>query len=256
MLTNFRKALAQRANRTELYSGSDYWNEKAAAYDGSSVSMWRNQTLNDLYHAEQTQRLAAALADVHGQSLLDVGCGTGRMSRHFARLGARVTGVDFAESAVEIARAESDGLDIDYRTLSIFDLTDEARYDHVASWGSLTVACKDEADFRDTIRRMVRATKPGGRLMMFEPFHNSFLRRVLKLSRRRVIGILEEEGLSVQAAEHFHFWPVRLALAYFAWPGWLTRFGHACGALVLNGILRRKRFGDYQFILAVKPEAG
>ncbi len=212
MLNRFRKALIQRANRTELYSGSEYWNSKAADYEGSSVSMWRNQTLNDLYHAEQTSRLARALEAVDGKCLLDVGCGTGRMSRHFASLGAQVTGIDFAASAVEIARRESQGLEIDYRCLSVFDLDDEALYDVVASWGSLTVACKTEDDFRDAVRRMIRALKPGGRLLMFEPFHASFLRRVLKLSRSRVLAILAGRRPYRDRGRTFPF------LARAAWP--------------------------------------
>lgn len=253
LIQKFRNALHQRAHRTDLYSKKDYWNDKAEKYDGSSVSMWGNKTLNELFHREQTMRVTEYVPDISGKSLLDVGCGTGRMSRHFASLGANVIAVDFAASAVEIAKAEPSKFEIDYRCQSIFDLNENAKFDVVASWGSLTVACRDENEFRDAVRRMVCALVPGGSLMMFEPFHHSFLHRVLKLSRKQVLSILEEEGLEVKTAEHFHFWPTRLALAFIDWPAWLTHLGHKMGQFVLATILRRSRFGDYQFIGAVKP---
>ena len=52
-----------------------------------------------------------------GLRLLDIGCGGGLLSEPMARLGAEVTGVDAAESALPVARhhAEISGLRIDYR---------------------------------------------------------------------------------------------------------------------------------------------
>lgn len=43
-----------------------------------------------------------------GQSLLDVGCGTGWFTRRFAHAGLVVTGVDVDASAIEFARQRSD----------------------------------------------------------------------------------------------------------------------------------------------------
>jgi ubiquinone/menaquinone biosynthesis C-methylase UbiE len=48
----------------------------------------------------------AALGEVRGLRLLDVGCGTGRHSIRLARAGARVTAMDFSEEMLAKARAK------------------------------------------------------------------------------------------------------------------------------------------------------
>jgi 2-polyprenyl-6-hydroxyphenyl methylase/3-demethylubiquinone-9 3-methyltransferase len=55
--------------------------------------------------------------DLSGLALLDVGCGAGLASEAFARMGARVTGLEAAPEALAAARdhAAAGGLDIDYR---------------------------------------------------------------------------------------------------------------------------------------------
>ena len=42
--------------------------------------------------------------DVVGLTVLDAGCGTGYLSRKLHDQGARITGVDFSERMIEIAR--------------------------------------------------------------------------------------------------------------------------------------------------------
>ena len=44
--------------------------------------------------------------DVSGLAVLDAGCGTGYLSRKLHDRGARVTGMDFSERMIEIARAD------------------------------------------------------------------------------------------------------------------------------------------------------
>src|SRR5262249_29219246 len=58
--------------------------------------------------------------DVRGLAVLDAGCGTGYLSRKLRDKGAVVTGVDFAERMIEIARAGHP--DIDFRVDSCTEL--------------------------------------------------------------------------------------------------------------------------------------
>jgi len=84
-------------------------------------------------HPEQSDPLSpqdGERAGVRGQSVrseapawthLDVGCGGGLVAEPFARLGARVTGLDADAQAINVARthAVGVGLDIDYHAQSI-----------------------------------------------------------------------------------------------------------------------------------------
>src|SRR5579885_2440295 len=63
--------------------------------------------------------------DLHGKSVLDIGCNAGFYSMEMKRRGAdRVLGVDFDPDYLAQARfaAEVAGLDIEYRQLSVYDV--------------------------------------------------------------------------------------------------------------------------------------
>jgi 2-polyprenyl-3-methyl-5-hydroxy-6-metoxy-1,4-benzoquinol methylase len=72
-----------------------------ARYD--EIAEWYEQWIGD------APPLIAAHADllpaVTGDRVLDIACGQGRMSRHLARLGAEVVGVDISAAMLVKARA-------------------------------------------------------------------------------------------------------------------------------------------------------
>ena len=61
---------------------------------------------------------------LEGVRILDVGCGGGLLCEPLTRLGARVTGIDAAETNIRIAalHARQSGLEIDYRHAAAEDL--------------------------------------------------------------------------------------------------------------------------------------
>jgi len=64
-------------------------------------------------------------ADLHGKTVLDIGCNAGFYSMEMKRRGAaRVLGVDFDDDYLAQARfaAEVEGLDIEFRQLSVYDV--------------------------------------------------------------------------------------------------------------------------------------
>jgi 2-polyprenyl-6-hydroxyphenyl methylase / 3-demethylubiquinone-9 3-methyltransferase len=71
---------------------------------------------------------------LEGLSILDIGCGAGLLSEPLSRLGARVTGLDPAASAIEAARghAEVTGATLDYLVGEVETLSAEgAKFDVV-----------------------------------------------------------------------------------------------------------------------------
>lgn len=59
----------------------------------------------------------------HGKTVIDFGCGPGLYTTRFARMGCKVTGIDFSINSIEYARNEADklGLDVTYLHLNYLD---------------------------------------------------------------------------------------------------------------------------------------
>ena len=247
-----REMLATRANRKEIYSKPNYWDGKAKELEGSAVSMWKNRALNEFYEREQFAFIDASLIDVRGKTVLDMGCGTGRLSRHLARRGAKVTAFDFATETIRIARATEPSLAIDYHVMSIFDLDAVERYDAAVALGLVTVACKTSDEAERLFGLFYRALKPGGTLVLVEPFHDSFLQRVLSLSAEDAAKHLETAGFRITARRELHFWPARLPLSLGEWPRPLTAIGYHLGHAALRFGGGWLGFGDYKGIAAVR----
>lgn len=97
------------------------------------------------------------------RSVLDLGCGIGRWSVHFARAGMIVSGVDYAPNAVSLARrwAESEGLGIRFacRTVTAEAFPGET-FDAVVAALVLDNITREEMGA--AIERMRAALHPGG----------------------------------------------------------------------------------------------
>jgi SAM-dependent methyltransferase len=248
---NFKQMLHNRFRRETLYCTAEYWDSKAEDYQHHSVSMWPNSNLNNYYHAEQLQNLNRYLSEVKGLSVLDVGCGTGRLSRYLAENGAQVTGFDFSEKSVAIAKSLSEGDNPNYLVHSVFDLSDEKVFDIIISWGTLTVACRNRQELELAMRRLFIALNPGGKILLMEPVHKGFLHRVLSLDIREFCKVMEEAGFKVKEVRHLHCWPIRMILAFWNWPKVVTLIGYYLGEAVLF-LTRHKALGDYHSIYAEK----
>jgi 2-polyprenyl-3-methyl-5-hydroxy-6-metoxy-1,4-benzoquinol methylase len=197
--------LCDRINRQRIYPSVDYWNEKARLYEGSAVSMFANRRLNEIYEHDQLRFIDGALGQVAGRHVLDVGCGTGRLSRHLASRGATVTAFDFAPAAIDIARRLNGMLPISLSVRSVFEVNEVDAYDDIVVLGCLTIACRSREDFQDVLARLYRAIRPAGRLVMLEPFHRGFLHRVLRISGDEAAEDLRMAGFVVTGRAALHF---------------------------------------------------
>lgn len=98
-----------------------------------------------------------------GLNCLDVGCGTGAVTFQMAEAvkpAGRVTGVDFDERCVQLARAEAQrlGVDVEFRSGSANELNKHSAYDLVFARFLLTHLPQPET----ALESMVQATKTGG----------------------------------------------------------------------------------------------
>ncbi len=247
---NIWQRIRQRRNRQAIYSKADFWNEKARNCRGKAASMWPNQHLNELYHAAQVKILDEWLAITPNQRILDLGCGTGRISRYLSQKGARVSGLDFSDEAISVARRESLGQPIDFKQGSIFDLSADSEFDAIICLGVIAVACRSALEAEDVVKRMINAVRPGGRIIVIEPFHSNWLSRCLKLDIREFQGIVTNCGADILAVTELAFWPVRLVLCEIHWPKFIVKTMFHLGENVLRTV--GKGMGDYKALVCVR----
>ena len=110
-------------------------------------------------------RDAAEDRPLAGLAVLDIGCGGGLLAEPLTRLGARVTGIDATEQAVEVARwhAAESGLEIDYRCTTAEDLADEgAAFDLVVNMEVV----EHVADVDRFMAASADLVKPGGAMVL------------------------------------------------------------------------------------------
>jgi len=95
--------------------------------------------------------------------VLEIGVGLGSDLIRFARAGAKVTGIDLTEHAVQLVRRrlELEGLDGDVQTADAESLPfADASFDLVYSWGVL----HHTPDTERAVHEAIRVVRPGGEL--------------------------------------------------------------------------------------------
>ena len=121
---------------------------------------------------ERWERLAAEGRNVHGEadlverlspaSVLDAGCGTGRVAVERARRGMDVTGVDVDASMLDVARSKQSDLAWVLGGLADVDLG--RRFDVVVLAGNVMIFLEPGTE-AGVVANMARHLEPGGALV-------------------------------------------------------------------------------------------
>jgi SAM-dependent methyltransferase len=117
--------------------------------------------------ADHLRRIIDAKAWTKPLDLLDVGCGHGLIHPHLSDAGYRLTGIDVAESAIQLARRRNPHVNYDVYDGLRLPYADEA-FDVLFT---ICVMHHVPVDQRDTfVSEARRVLRPGGTLVIFE--HN------------------------------------------------------------------------------------
>jgi len=110
-----------------------------------------------------------ALGNVHGKSLLHLQCHFGQDSMSWARMGAKVTGVDFSSEGIKTARAMNDelGLDVKFIECNVYDLQNHLNEQFDIVYCSYGVTCwlPDLVKWAGIVNQFI---KPGGTFYIAE----------------------------------------------------------------------------------------
>jgi demethylmenaquinone methyltransferase/2-methoxy-6-polyprenyl-1,4-benzoquinol methylase len=131
----------------------------------------RYDLLNDLQsfglHRLWKRRLVV-LAEVRpGAAALDLCCGTGDLAFTLARRGARVTGLDFSQAMLDVARrrALSRPGGVEFLRGDAMQLPFAADTFDIVTVG---YGLRNLADWETGLREMIRVARPGGRVLVLE----------------------------------------------------------------------------------------
>lgn len=154
--------------------------EREAAYHDSALALHSFYFANSLgiqnlgygtyCEALRWRDALQLLGDMRNKALLDVGCGTGKNSLIFAKLGARVTGIDVSEKSVQTARewAKRQGLRADFCVCAAEELNKVCRPCSV-DIVIFHAVMHHVSDPNSAIRSALSVLKPGGILIALEP---------------------------------------------------------------------------------------
>jgi len=120
---------------------------------------WHKSNHDDTWWVEGTDRFISELPS--DASVLDVGCGGGTKSRYLASKGLAVTGIDFSEKMVEIARRESPDIHFEVADLYQIDAYPEM-FDGIFAQAVLLHVPK--SDIKSILTKLRGRLKPGGLL--------------------------------------------------------------------------------------------
>lgn len=115
--------------------------------------------------AEHVKRIAG-LKD--GDSVLDAGCGLGRISTELALLNLKTTGVDIIESELQAAResAEAENLEIEYLNADLRTFNQKEKFDCVINLYTSFGYCDTMEEDLIILKNMCDCVKKGGTFML------------------------------------------------------------------------------------------
>lgn len=155
--------------------------ESTLHIDPLALQRYTQPVLRKRFNKELRFRILGSLA---GKNLLDVGCGDGLNAVMFAKMGARVTGLDISPGAIGVARRRAELNGVSERTTFIcapLEMADLPADQFDIVWGD-AILHHVLADLELVLEHMARACKPSGLLLFSEPVNlaNS-LRRLRSL---------------------------------------------------------------------------
>lgn len=140
------------------------WQRSAAPRGDDYDARWRFLEASGHNIHGEADLVAALLADSGGSSVLDAGCGTGRVGIELARRGVRVTGVDADGEMLAVARAKAPDIDWYEADLSDPRAIPKEKFDLVLLAGNVMIFLEPGTEKR-VLANLVSRLAPGGTLV-------------------------------------------------------------------------------------------
>ena len=168
--------------------------------------------------------VAAALALLPGERVLDLAAGTATSSAALARTGAEVVGCDFSLGMLRVgAKAAHEGVELVAGDALHLPFRDGS-FDAV----TISFGLRNTQDIDAALAELLRVTRPGGRVVVCEfshptwaPFRTVYDEYLMKALPGVASRVSSDPAAYVYLAESIRAWPAQSALAgYLQRAGW------------------------------------
>jgi len=211
-------------------ANKNLWNKRVAIHKKS-----------DLYEVEEFKKGKSSLqhieleelGDVKGKSLLHLQCHFGLDTLSWARLGAKVTGVDFSEEAINLAKSLNDELNLDAKFIcsNIYDIEKhlDEKYDIVfTSYGTIGWL----NDLKEWGRLISNYLKPGGTFYIVD-FHNILWMFDEEFKELKYSYFFEEEPIAEENEGTYADRDAKIKQIEY---GWNHPLSEVINSLIQNGL--------------------
>ncbi|MDJ0625758.1 MAG: methyltransferase domain-containing protein [Candidatus Caenarcaniphilales bacterium] len=148
------------------------------------------------YVADYGKELVDLLNPQKGESILDLGCGTGELSREIAKSGAIITGLDNSESMLEKAKSKNGNIKYLNQDITSFQASEE--YDAIFSNAVLHWITNQDK----VLENLCKALKPNGRLVVELGAKDNVATIIGSIQE-----LIKEEGYPIKEVSDIVFFP-------------------------------------------------
>lgn len=192
-----------------------YWRTRASrASDDSSAVLWENIHFNSCLREKEFATIRQLVAEhriPRNFGVLDVGCGTGTISRFLVDLGFNhIDAIDLPEM-IRLAERINPHPCIRYIVSSAQSYRVNEKYGLVISTGGLS-SITNLSNMFTAIDNCIAMLMHGGHILLIDPFHK-YINVRSRVSTEEVEGYLKRMGLSLVEKSGMIFWPFR----WFLW---------------------------------------
>ncbi len=124
----------------------------------------RGMRILTLGRIDRIKRRIASTWIEPGQSVLEIGCGTGSLAALMAERGACVTAIDISEPMLMVARESALGVEFLHMAATEIDKLGSERFDRIVATLCLSELSEDEQAY--VLRTTRDLLKPGGKLIL------------------------------------------------------------------------------------------
>lgn len=135
---------------------NEYWKKRGKIFSDELESQPKHAKL---YMENQETQIVNFLKKHHWKNILEIGCGTGRITRHIAGLKNwdKFMAIDLSEDLLTVAKNNTHNFPIDFQCVNIDDLISEEKFDLIFSCE--VIQHIHPSDINESLKKIISLSK-------------------------------------------------------------------------------------------------